>query len=131
MGKVSEIQIKLKIFLSLIIWCIAMLASSCDYDKRETVEAMMTCDVTAITLTSAVRPILSANCIQCHSGSAPAGGLDFERYSDIRTVAANGKLTGSINHRPGFQPMPQFASKLPDCEIMKIEKWVNDGAQNN
>jgi hypothetical protein len=105
--------------------------TSCTYDSREEVESLMTCDTTNVTLSLTIWPILSNNCIVCHSGAAPAGGLDYENYNDLLSVANDGRLVGAINHLDGFEPMPRFAPKLPACDIMKIEKWVNDGALNN
>jgi hypothetical protein len=43
----------------------------------------------------------------------------------------NGKLMGSITWASGFSPMPKNASKMPDCEIQKIQKWIDQGALNN
>jgi hypothetical protein len=105
--------------------------TSCTYDSREEIESMVLCDTTNVTLSLTIRPILNNNCIVCHSGASPAGGLDYENYNDLFAVASDGRLVGAINHLPGFEPMPRFAPKLPACDIMKIEKWVNDGALNN
>ncbi len=114
----------------LTVLCVVII-TSCTYDSREEVESLVTCDTTNVTLSLTILPILNNNCIVCHSGASPAGGLDYENYSDLFSVANDGRLVGAINHLDGFEPMPRFAPKLPACEIMKIEKWVNDGALNN
>jgi len=35
---------------------------------------------------------------------------------------------GSIQYEYGFEPMPQNASKISDCEILKLESWIAHGA---
>lgn len=76
-------------------------------------------------------PILQANCIGCHSSSSASGGIDLSNYAGVQTVALNGTLQGSINHNTGFSAMPKNGSKMSDCNIYKIQKWIDDGAQNN
>jgi mono/diheme cytochrome c family protein len=110
---------------------IVLFCNSCAYDTQEKVDPAVPCDIGDVTFALTIKPILQANCIECHSGSAPSGDLDYEKYTTVQQVAMDGRLVGAINHRPGFQPMPRFAPKLPECEIMKIEKWVTDGALNN
>ena len=106
-------------------------ALSCTYDSREQIDPSILCDTTAVTFGLTIKPILNLHCIVCHSGTSPANGLDYEKYTDVMSVAVDGRLVGAINHSPGFAPMPRFAPKLPLCDIMKIEKWVNEGASNN
>jgi hypothetical protein len=38
---------------------------------------------------------------------------------------------GAIRQQSGYKAMPQGASKLDDCSINKIGRWINLGAQNN
>jgi hypothetical protein len=118
------------IIISSTLFLSAMLAG-CTYDSREDVDLFVPCDTAAVTFQLTIRPILNNNCIVCHSGSSPANGLDYEKYSDVFKVASDGRLVGAINHRAGFEPMPRFAPKLPTCEIQKIEKWVSEGSLNN
>lgn len=89
------------------------------------------CDTLNVTYTGTVKPLVELKCKGCHSGSAPSGGWDFTTYTDLNTVALNGKLAGAINHSPGFSPMPKNGQKLSDCDINKIEMWIADGAPNN
>jgi len=78
-----------------------------------------------------VKPIVDNNCIVCYSTADAAGRLNFESYSGVSVPALDGRLVGSIKHLSGFVPMPELAPKLPDCDIMEIEKWVSDGALDN
>ena len=88
------------------------------------------CDTTVFTYT-AVKKIIDANCINCHSGASPSGGLNYSTHAGLKAVADNGRLLGAVNHAVGFTPMPMGNPKLSDCNITQIRKWVQAGAPNN
>jgi len=46
-------------------------------------------------------------------------------------TALSGALVGSIEHAPGYTPMPENASKIPACDVEKIRQWVVLGAKND
>ena len=110
--------------------CASTLITSCTYDSRSGIEPTL-CDTTKVTYSLTIRPILINTCIECHSATNPSDNLNYENYTDIAAVAKDGRLLGAIKHLPGYVPMPEFAPMLPDCQIQKIQKWVNDGAPNN
>jgi hypothetical protein len=47
--------------------------------------------------------------------------------------ALSGWLVSDINFTPtrGHNNMPKNGTQLPACDINKITRWVNEGAQNN
>ena len=105
--------------------------SGCYYDKEELLNpGFATCDSAAIKYSTTVVSILTASCYSCHSNS-PNGGVRLDNYNDVRTHALSGRLYGAISHSPGFVPMPQGASKLSECKIQSIKKWIDNGAPNN
>ena len=89
------------------------------------------CDSNSFTFNNAIRPIISNKCQGCHSGSAPQGGIDLSTYTGLKAKVTDGTLWGSINHLPGFSPMPKNGTKLSDCEISQFRKWIAAGAPNN
>lgn len=89
------------------------------------------CDTINVTYSGFVSPLLTTNCVGCHSGGAPSGGITLNTYEGVRTVAMNGRLYGAISHSAGYQPMPRGSAKLPQCTIDKINAWIHDGAPNN
>ncbi|HYG02022.1 MAG TPA: hypothetical protein VD927_06220 [Chryseosolibacter sp.] len=89
------------------------------------------CDTSNVTYALSIAPIIQNKCIGCHSGSAPFGKWNLSTHSGLMQVVDNGKLIGAVNHENGFQPMPQGGNKLRDCDIRKIELWIEAGAQNN
>lgn len=108
------------------------LLNSCYYDNMEELYPDNgNCDTTNVSFSNGVWPILESNCYGCHSGSAPAGNISVENYNDVVKLVENGKLMGTIRHEPGFSPMPKGGNKLSDCNIAKLEAWINAGYHEN
>jgi uncharacterized membrane protein len=98
---------------------------------KNTVNCNVTCDSSQFKYGANVSAILGTYCLGCHSGIAPSGGIDLSTYASVKNVATNGRLVGAVSHAPGYSAMPKNASKLSDCQIAQIRKWVNAGAPNN
>lgn len=92
------------------------------------------CDTTGmITYANQIAPLLKTNCgtsNSCHS-SNNTSGYTLSTYSGVRAVVANGRLMNSINWTGSAIRMPQDASKMNDCKIATIQKWIDAGALNN
>lgn len=124
-----------RIIIILLVIFISSVAG-CYYDSEEALypQISTTCDLSNVTFSATVKPILQASCLSCHSNSTAngsGGGIRLENYSDVKVQAQNGKLMGTINHASGYQPMPQGGGKLSDCEISKLQKWIDNGTPNN
>lgn len=89
------------------------------------------CDTANVTYSGAIRNIISNKCQGCHSGANPSGGFDYSTYNGVKARVDDGKLWGAVNHVQGFSPMPKNGSKLSDCELGQIKKWIDAGAPNN
>lgn len=89
------------------------------------------CDLSNVTFSQSVWPIIQNSCTGCHSGGDPQGGLSLTNYSQISQIAANGFLLGAIKHEPGFVPMPFNGPQLDQCKIDTIEDWVDQGYPDN
>jgi hypothetical protein len=94
---------------------------------------LSSCDTSNITFNAKILPIFQQSCAtpSCHSGSTPARGWNMGQYQGIKASVDAGRLLGAIKHLPGFVPMPQGGGSLSDCDIKKIELWVQAGALNN
>ena len=90
----------------------------------------VSCDTTSFTYAATVAPILNTWCVGCHQSGSAGGGYILSNYSGVVNSIANNKLLGSIQHQAGYFSMPQ-SSKLSDCQITQIKKWVNSGYPNN
>lgn len=90
-----------------------------------------TCDTVNVGFQKNVLPILNNNCIGCHSGTSPSGGISLQNYTEVKKYVNDGSLLGSIKREPGWSAMPKNRAKMSDCNIRQIEIWVNAGAPNN
>lgn len=109
--------------------------SACFWDKGDRLypSGSTGCDTTAApTYSGLVKPIVQTNCAlsSCHDAGA-AGGYNLTTIADLQTMARNGELLNAINHTGSVSPMPKNRTKLDDCTILSITRWVNAGAQNN
>jgi uncharacterized membrane protein len=105
--------------------------SSCYYDNEEDLypfDSSQSCDTLNMSYTNDIKPILEASCVSCHTTSGPSGGVVLDTYQQVKIVADNGRLWGSVNHESGYSAMPQGGSKLGDCDLNKIKAWINDGS---
>lgn len=89
------------------------------------------CDSNSYTYSGAIRQLVQNKCQGCHSGANAQGGIDLSTYLNVKTMATNGKLWGSVNQLAGYSPMPKNETKLSDCELTQIRKWMESGAPEN
>lgn len=83
------------------------------------------CDTTVTGYAAKVSPIISANCAipGCHvTGGEPP---DFTTYAEI---AANSSL---IMQRAVVQKDMPPAGPLTSCDILAVQRWIDNGSQNN
>jgi hypothetical protein len=117
-----------------IILSMAFLVTGCYYDKEDLLYPApnANCDTIAIiSYAQHVSPLLIQKCSGCHSQGNASGGIAMGTHSLDNVIALNGKLLGTIEHKPGYNPMPQGLARLNTCEIAIIKKWIDNGAVNN
>jgi len=109
--------------------------SSCYYDKEDLLygnpNAPCTDTISNISYSQHVVPVLQQYCYNCHTGNFPSGGITMGTYNADKAIAQTGRLYGSVNHSPGYKPMPEGMSKLNNCQILAIRKWIDAGLLNN
>ena len=110
-----------------------ILLTGCYYDKESILyPGGSTCVAVANpTYSVDVVPILDLKCNSCHSGTSPSAGIKLDSYVEVSKSVKNGSLMGSMNYSSGYSPMPKNSSKMPACEIQKIQDWITQGALNN
>jgi uncharacterized membrane protein len=84
------------------------------------------CDTTNMTYTADIAPIISSNCIGCHSGASPSGGILLSNYAQVAAQASNGTLQAVVSHSAGVAAMPP-GNRISDCNVSKIKAWANQG----
>lgn len=109
-----------------------LILGSCKHDPQEMPNpgggtgGNSDCDTLNVSYPATVFPIFETYCLSCHSGTAPEAGLDLANYSVVAQLAQNGTLLAVIRQEPGYAAMPPGGAKLTDCELAKIEIWIND-----
>jgi hypothetical protein len=110
---------------------VTSLATSCYYDNAEDLYQNFPkdCDVTAVSYSMDIEPILNQSCLGCHGSTAPQAGLDLSTHANV--FANKEKVRDRIN-RPIGDPlvMPQGGPMIK-CNIDKINAWIDQGALNN
>lgn len=106
--------------------------ASCTKDNEEDLFGDMECESTEnISLQQNILPILQNNCFGCHASSVANGGVDLEDYDKLKNVALEGRLSGALNHKDGYAMMPPSGQKLDECDLLMIDTWISEGANNN
>jgi len=104
-------------------------------DKLYGVKTTTSCDTASVSFKTTVLPILQQNCAisACHDPSTQSNGYNFNTYNSVAAAIQtnNDQFIGSISHNPKYIAMPNNGGKLADCDINKIEAWVNSGYPNN
>ncbi len=92
-----------------------------------------TCSTDSVTYSGTVKDIMVRSCAlsNCHNSASAMSGVVLDNLAGVQATAKSGMLVGVINHASGFSPMPKNGTKLDDCTIRKISKWVADGAPAN
>ena len=88
------------------------------------------CDTTDLKFSTHVLPLTQQFCQSCHGNAVQNGGVKLTTHSEVLDAVVNRNLLGSIKHMAGFKAMPP-GTKLPDCEIRKIEIWIDEGMPDN
>lgn len=87
------------------------------------------CDPMDARYSTFVQPLIQAKCQGCHSGNNPQGGIKLSNYAEVKAVALNSKLYASLVRSSNW--MPLGGAKLDDCNLQRIQTWVQSGAPEN
>lgn len=104
------------------------LSTGCYKDSKEAMYPSVGCDTTNITWTKDIKGIVNNSCALsgCHDAAA-SGGYNFNTYSGVKTMVDNNRFLAVIESGS----MPKNASKLDNCTINKVRRWINNGALEN
>lgn len=113
-----------------IIVFIALLVTACYYDNEEELypDYGRVCDTLSVTYEPQISTLINNYCISCHGASVAAtlgGSIGLYNYKQVSDQAA--AVYGAITHSGGYSPMPKGGSKLDDCTIAKLDKWIREG----
>lgn len=105
---------------------------ACVNNKRETIlKQVGICDTINTSYKQIIVPILTTQCNSqnlCH-GANP-GSISLETYQAVKDNSTS--ILERIKRQPGDGGfMPKDNQKVSDCDINKIQTWVNRGALEN
>ncbi len=82
-----------------------------------------------------IQPIFDTNCVDCHVGNFPSGGLNLENYENLMDGGNSGTVIISGDHlnsllwqRIDNGDMPIGGDPLSDEDITLIAEWIDAGA---
>lgn len=100
------------------------------YSRGECAVTAASCDTSTVTYTNGVKQIFDTYCTGCHNMSNQSGGYALDTYMDCKNCANSGRLMGALKWLSGYSAMPKSGNKLSDCNIAKIQRWINSGKPN-
>jgi hypothetical protein len=118
----------------IIFFLVSVTLSSCYYDNEEALYPSLSssCDTINVTFSAKIAPILSNNCLSCHSNATAASAGNNIRLQDYNDVKARtSAIAGSIKHTGTYSPMPKNGGRLNTCSITLVDIWIRNGAPNN
>ena len=99
------------------------LLSSCTYNELPISEITI-CETDSPSFSDCVLPIIEDNCMSCHSENGGQSPI-LTSFPDIILAVANDDLLARIKN-----DMPP-TNLMNSSDILIIENWINEGAQNN
>jgi len=83
-----------------------------------------------------ILPVLQRNCVTCHSGAKPQGGLDVQSIEGLLRGGQSGpairpgKADGSlIIEKLVSKKMPPTPEKLSDAQIARLRQWIDSSTE--
>ena len=133
MRKLSNVSFTPSLILSAVV-VLLLAGSGCTYDVLPPLEKpTLPCDTAgAPTWSGTIVPIMQAHCALpgCHVPGGQGTG-DYNTWAGLHAKVVDGTLIPSIEWAPNAIAMPAEGTKLSDCDIAIIVRWVNAGAPNN
>ncbi|HEX8329312.1 MAG TPA: hypothetical protein VF629_17385 [Hymenobacter sp.] len=107
------------------------LAAGCTYSHGS--EPGPCNDTEPVTYSKVVAPILATHCYECHGPTVYTTlgyNTNLSTYQSVRGQSAE-YILGAVRHEVGFAAMPKNRPKMSDCDIARLQAWVDAGRPNN
>ncbi|MDZ4663766.1 MAG: CxxxxCH/CxxCH domain-containing protein [Bacteroidota bacterium] len=93
-------------------------------DCASTNTIISNCDTVNVKYDSHIKPLMTSFCTNCHFAGGQSPALDT--YNSVKSAVNIGSFLPAVKHTGPFQ-MPKSSAKLSNCNIAKIDKWVQAG----
>jgi len=114
--------------MRIILFTILVLGLTLTSCESNTYEDVTDIDVASnLTYQANVKPIITTNCLNCHSSNIQYPNL--ETYEEVKEVTQNGNLLCRIDDQSCGSVMPQ-GGRLPQVQIDIIKLWATNGFIN-
>ena len=102
-----------------------LLLYGCYFDNEEELYPNTNCDITAVTYTNTISPLMTSSCATTGCHVAGTGRVLLTNYAEVKTA-----IGGVENRAVTKKDMPP-AGALASCDITKLKAWIDAGALNN
>ena len=110
---------------------VSSISSGCYYDVESELYPELNCDTVNTGFAARVEPLIANQCVVCHSGASPDGGLSLETFGNIQSAALAGSIQDRIGRASGDALLMPPSGALGACDIQAISNWVAAGAPEN
>lgn len=115
------------------LFALGSIFTRCYYNSEEELYISVTdnCDLSNVTYSSSVEPILQESCLGCHGTSydSNGGGIDLRTYANAKSRIDG--IIGSTSGDPDYEEMPKNSAPLSDCKISVFQTWKSNGFPQN
>ena len=117
------------IFRVFIFLCLSVSFISIMACEKEAVD-MFDCSGFSPTYTADIKPILDASCAKsgCHDAATAKKGINLSDYAHARDISQEDRFLGAIQHKKGYDKMPDDAPQLPESQVQLLTCWVQNGS---
>lgn len=93
-------------------------------DCASTNTVVSNCDTVNVKYDSHIKALMTSFCTSCHFAGGTSPNLD--NYNSVKGAVNLGIFIPAVKHT-GPKPMPQGGQKLSNCNLRKIDLWVQAG----
>ncbi len=115
----------MKKILSITYAALVLLLYGCYFDTEEELYPNTNCDTNSVTYANTISPLIANSCATTGCHVVGTGRVLLTNYAEIK-AAINGVEKRTITDKN----MP-VSGPLSACNIIKLQKWIDDGALNN
>jgi hypothetical protein len=102
--------------------------AGCYYDNvEELYPDGSPCDVSNITYSLDIKPIIDTNCAISGCHVAGTGRVNLTTYAGLKQVVDDGRLVTMVIQQKNMPP----TQPLSKCQMDKIQAWIGQGALEN
>lgn len=112
----------------------SLLTFSCTKDKamKEVNSNSCVTDITTVSYTNDIQPILNISCSVSGCHNAGNGAIpEYINYTNLKNDVDNGKINDRVFVQGDMPPSYTTAPTLSQCDLDKIQAWIDNGAPNN